>query len=159
MKHRNIKCYRLDLLGEFNTPLLFQYAMMTLISQYLHFCEHHSTDFLCCKQSVLSFHSHLDVRFVVFLLCQEGEEFHIVLHCRIVPCPTNHSLCIKDRIFRVCGELVFSCISNESFTFSSESDIGGCDSVSLIVGNDFNTTTFVDSNTVLCKRGRKKTMC
>ena len=142
-----------------NLILHFQYAITTLCFPYLHFCKHHSTDFLCCKQSILSFHSHLDVRFVVFFLCQEGEEFHIVLHCRIVPCPTNHSLRIKDRIFRVCGELVFSCISNESFTFRSESYIGGCDSVSLIVCNDFNTTTFVDSDTVLCKREREKTMC
>ena len=135
----------------------FQCKLTTLLCfPYLHLCEHHSADFLCSKQSILSLHSHLDVGFVVLFLCQEGEVFHVLLHCRIVPCPTNHSFCIKDCIFRVCCELIFGCVSNESFTFGSESHVGGCDSVSLVICNDFNTTTFVDSNTVLCKRERKQ---
>ena len=70
------------------------------------------------------------------------------------PLTTNQTFCIKNCVFRVSCELIFGSISNKTFSFSSESNIRGCDTVSLVIGNDLNTSIFEDSDTDLRTNGQ-----
>ena len=66
----------------------------------------------------------------------------------VSPITTNQTFGIKDGIFRVGSQLIFGSITNQTLTISSEGNIGRSDTVSLIVGNDFNTAIFENSDTV-----------
>jgi hypothetical protein len=49
--------------------------------------------------------------------------------------------------FWVGCQLIFGSITNQSFTFGCERHVRWCDTVTLIVSDDFNPTIFEDANT------------
>ena len=80
----------------------------------------------------------------------EGPVLHVSLDIRIIETTTNQTLSIEDGVFGVHGSLVLGSITNETLLVR-ESDIGGSSTVTLLVGNDFNTFGFPDTNTRITK--------
>lgn len=74
----------------------------------------------------------------------EGPEFHIFLYDGVVEFSADESFGVEDGVDGVFGGLIFGCVSDESFGFC-ESDIGWGGSVSLIVGDDFNSFVLPDA--------------
>ena len=72
--------------------------------------------------------------------------FHVLLNNGISKLSSDQSLGIEDRVAWVLGDLVFGCISDESFVVI-EGDIGRSGSVSLIIGNDLNSVVLPDADT------------
>lgn len=70
-----------------------------------------------------------------------------MLNSVVCPITTNKTLGIKDSVFRVCSKLVLSSITNKTFIISSEGNIRGSDTVSLIIRDDFNTAIFEHTHT------------
>jgi hypothetical protein len=64
----------------------------------------------------------------------------------VVEFSADESFGIKNSVVGVFSSLIFSSITDESFGLS-ECDIGWSGSVSLIVGNDFDSVVLPDSNT------------
>ena len=115
---------------------------------FLHLDEDHGWDFFSRKGFFSLRRFNLHMRFSLFVDNLEREVFQIVLNCLVRPFPSYQSLGIKDCVLGVCGELIFSCISNETFSFCCECDIGWGDTVTLVVCNNFNTAVFEDSDAI-----------
>ena len=71
---------------------------------------------------------------------------HVLLNNWVIELPSDQSFGIEDGVSRIFGNLIFSCISDESLCFC-EGDIGGSSSVSLIIGNDLNPIVLPDTDT------------
>jgi len=76
----------------------------------------------------------------------ERPVLHIGLDLGIGPLSSNKSLGIKDSVVGVHGDLVLGGITNESLRVV-ESNVGRSGSVSLVVGNDFDSVVLPDSDT------------
>lgn len=58
----------------------------------------------------------------------------------------NETFSIKDSVERIKRSLILGGVSYESLSLRSEGYIRGGDTVSLVVGDDFNPRVFIDSN-------------
>jgi len=76
----------------------------------------------------------------------ERPELDILLNDGIIKLSTDESLGIEDSVDGVSGNLVLSGITDKSFVFS-ETDVRRSGSVTLIVGNDFNSIIDPDTDT------------
>lgn len=76
----------------------------------------------------------------------ERPKFHIFLDETISEFSSDKSFSIEDGVERVSCDLIFSGISDKSFSFG-ETNIRGGGSVTLIIGNDFNFVVLIDSDT------------
>jgi hypothetical protein len=76
----------------------------------------------------------------------EGPVFHIRLDNGIIELSADESLGIEDGVVRVFGGLIFGSITDESFGFG-EGDIRRSGSVTLIIGDDFDSVILPDSDT------------
>lgn len=77
----------------------------------------------------------------------EREIFDVLLHRGVTPCTTDQPLGIKDRVFGVGGELILGGISNQTLSLTGEGHIGGSDAVTLVIGDDLNTTVLEHTDT------------
>lgn len=82
---------------------------------------------------------------------REGKVFEVLLHWGVTPSATNQSLCIKDGVLRVGGQLVLGSITNQTLPFPGEGHIGWGDAVSLVIRDDLHTAIFEHPDTA--KRG------
>ena len=71
---------------------------------------------------------------------------HIFLNNWVIKLSSDQSLGIEDRVSWVLCNLVFGCISYESFIVI-EGNVGWCGSISLIIGNDLDSVILPDANT------------
>ena len=78
----------------------------------------------------------LDTRLPITANDLEWEVLHILLNITIVELASNQSLNIEDDSFWIAGELVLCGVSDEAFIVG-ECDPGRCNSVTLIVCEDF----------------------
>lgn len=76
----------------------------------------------------------------------ERPVLHVGLDLGISPLSTNQSLGVENGVVRVHGDLVLGGITNESLRVV-ESDIRRGGSVTLVVGNDFDSVVLPDSDT------------
>merc|ERR1719244_2393696 len=112
----------------------------------LHLYENHGGDLLG-SEHLLSLRSlDLDVRFAALVDDLEWEELHVVLDGLVAPFSANQTLGIEHCILGIGGQLILCCVSDQPLIVSSESNIAGGDSVSLVVGNDLNTTILKHSH-------------
>jgi hypothetical protein len=81
------------------------------------------------------------------VLTFEWKEFKIVLHVRVGPFTANQSLSVKDGVFGVRGELILCRVTNQTFSLGREGHVGGRDSISLIVGDNFHSTILKHTHT------------
>lgn len=79
--------------------------------------------------------------------CLEGQVLDILLHRRVTPCAPNQSLCIKDGVLRVRGQLVFGSITNQTLALAGEGHIRWGDAVTLVVSDDLHSAILEHSNT------------
>lgn len=63
------------------------------------------------------------------------------------PSASNQSLCIKDSVLGVGGQLVLGSISNQTLALTGEGHVRWSDAVTLVIGDDLHTTIFEHSNT------------
>ena len=113
----------------------------------LHLYKYHGTDLLGCKETFLSLHIDLDVRFLVLFSHGEWKILDVFLYSWIVPGSANQTLGVKDSVLWVGGELIFSRISDQTLALGCECHVGGGDSVTLVISNDLNTSILVHTNT------------
>jgi hypothetical protein len=94
----------------------------------------------------LTLEFNLDER--VFVLVNNGERpvLHIFLDLRIIETTTDKTLSIENGVLGVHGSLVLGGITNKTLVVR-ESDIRRSGTVTLLVGNDFNTLGFPNTNT------------
>jgi len=76
----------------------------------------------------------------------ERPELDILLDDGIIELSTDKSLGIEDSVDGVSGDLVLSGITDKSFAFS-ETNVGRGGSVTLIVGDDFDSVVHPDTDT------------
>ena len=76
----------------------------------------------------------------------ERPVLHIGLDLGIGPLSSNKSLGVENSVVGVHGDLVLGGITNESLRVV-ESNVGRSGSVSLVVGNDFDSVVLPDSDT------------
>lgn len=88
-----------------------------------------------------------NVRFAILFLHSKWEVLDIMLDRGVSPVTTNKALSIENGVLRIAGQLILSCITNQTFSFSSESNIRGRNTVSLIISNNFHSAILEDTNT------------
>ena len=72
--------------------------------------------------------------------------FHICLDNGVIEFSADKSLGVKYGVVWVLGSLVFGSISDEPFSLG-ERDVGWGGSVSLVIGDDFDSVVLPDSDT------------
>ena len=77
----------------------------------------------------------------------EWEELDIMLDSRVAPFATDKTFGVENSVFRVGGQLVLGCVTNETLAISSKGYLRRCDTVTLVVGNDFHAAILVYTNT------------
>jgi hypothetical protein len=84
----------------------------------------------------------------VLFLVNNGKRpvLHIFLDLSIIETTTDKTLGIENGVHGVHGSLVLSSITDKTLVFR-EGDIGGSGTVTLLVGNNFNTLRFPNTNT------------
>lgn len=76
----------------------------------------------------------------------KGPLFNIFLNDGVIEFSTDQSFGIEDGVCGVSSDLVFSGVSDQSFGFS-ESDVRRGGSVTLVVGDDFDSIVLPETNT------------
>ena len=87
---------------------------------------------------------------VILLLQTKREILGIVLDRRVIPVTSYQTLDVKDRVFGIQSQLILGGISNQALPFIGKGNIRWRDTVSLVVGNDLNTSVLVDTNAAEC---------
>lgn len=77
----------------------------------------------------------------------KGQVFDVLLDRGVTPGASNQSLCIKDCVLRVGGQLVLGSISNQTLSLTGEGHVRWSDAVALVIGDDLHTAIFEHSNT------------
>ena len=72
----------------------------------------------------------------------------IGLNLSIAELATDETLSVEDGVVGVHGDLVLGSVTNQSLTLA-EGDIGGGGTVTLVVGNNFNTVILPDTDTTV----------
>ena len=78
----------------------------------------------------------------------EGEVPIISINLSIAELATDETLSVEDGVVGVHGDLVLGSVTNQSLTLA-EGDIGGGGTVTLVVGNNFNTVILPDTDTTV----------
>ena len=73
---------------------------------------------------------------------------NIGLDLSIAELATDETLSVEDGVVGVHGDLVLGSVTNQSLTLA-EGDIGGGGTVTLVVGNNFNTVILPDTDTTV----------
>ena len=87
----------------------------------------------------------LDVGLASLVDNLEGEVLDIGLNLSIAELATDETLSVEDGVVGVHGDLVLGSVTNQSLTLA-EGDIGGGGTVTLVVGNNFNTVILPDTD-------------
>ena len=116
------------------------------LGSLLHLSEDHGRDFFRGEDLVVALDADLDSRLSRLLDELEWEVLGVLLDVRVPPFPANQTLGVKDGVLRVLGGLVLGGISDETLAFLSECDVRGCDTVSLVVGDDFDAALTLKTN-------------
>ena len=77
----------------------------------------------------------------------KGKVLEIMLYSFVVPCTANQSLGIKYGVLRITSQLVLGGITNETLPFSGKSHVLWCDTVTLVIGDNFHSAILEDTNT------------
>ena len=118
------------------------------LSGFLHLDQDHGRDLLGSENLLLTLASlHLDVRLAVPIDDLEGEVLNVLLDRVVTPVAANETLGIEHRVLRVRCELILSGVADQTLALCGECDIGWGDSVALVVGDNFNSAVFENSNT------------
>eukprot|EP00126_Sphaerothecum_destruens_P015374 Sdes_comp9353_c0_seq1m827 len=115
-------------------------------SDFFHFSKHHGTDFFRGKQFFTSLNIDGNMRLAIFVHKLEGKEFHIFLYSIVIEATSNQSLDIENSLSGIGSQLILGSISNQTLVIG-KGNIGGSNTVSLVVGNNFNSSVFIDTHT------------
>ena len=90
----------------------------------------------------------LDVRLGVLLNKLEGEELDVSLDGLVGELTSDETLGVEDGVLGVGGQLILGSVTNQTLAlFFRECDIRWRDSVTLVIGNDFNASVLENTNT------------
>ncbi|KAF1748048.1 hypothetical protein GCK72_024515 [Caenorhabditis remanei] len=110
--------------------------------------ENHSGDFFWGELLVVRSDFNFDGWLVALVKNLEWPMFDIGLDGLVVVISSDEAFGIKDGVLWVDGELVLGGISDQTLSLlSGEGNVGWGDTLTLVVGNDFNTSVLVDSDT------------
>jgi len=116
------------------------------LSSLSHLDQDHRRDFFWCELLVLSLELNLDNWLSGTVDDLEWEVLHIGLNLRICELATNQTLRIEDSVDWVHGDLVLGGISDQTLGIC-ESDEGRSGTVSLVVGDNFDSVITENTNT------------
>ena len=85
----------------------------------------------------------------VFAYDFERPVLDVLLDCGIVQLATDKSLGIENGVVRIHGRLILRGVTDQTLRLG-ESNPGGCGSVALIVGNNFDALILPDSDAGIC---------
>jgi hypothetical protein len=115
-------------------------------SSFLHLGKDHGGDLFSVEFLDLTLELDDDQRLTVLATFNlEGPELDILLDDGIIELSSDESLSIEDGVDGVSGNLVLSGITDKTFVFS-ETNVRGSGSVTLIVGDDFNSIVDPDTD-------------
>ena len=123
-------------------------AAQVLLGGLLHLGEDHGGDLLGGESLAFTL-GRLDIDMGLLALLDqfEGEEFLVGLDALVVEQATHKTFGIEDSVLGVGSKLILGGVSNQTFALLGKGHIGRGDTVTLVVGDDFNTTALVDADT------------
>lgn len=112
----------------------------------LHLSENHGGNFFGCEGLVARASVDLDGGLGFALNDGEGEELLVGLDSGVGPGSADESLGIEDSVGWVGSKLVLGGVTDKSLTLGSEGNIRRSNSVTLIVGNNFDSASLEDTD-------------
>jgi len=116
-------------------------------SGLLHLHQHHCRDLFRTEALRLGCNLDLDTRLVVLVVDFERVELDVLLDRRLVVPSANQTLDVEDCILGIGRKLVLGRVADQSLTFRCESNVGRRDTISLVIGYDFDASILEDANT------------
>ncbi len=117
------------------------------LCRLLHLGQHHGRDLLRCERLLLPADHDLHVRLVVLLDQRERKQLLVVLHRLVRPQSSDETLCVKDGVLWVRRQLILGGVTDETLTLRRESDVRRRDTVSLVIGDDLDSSVLENSDT------------
>ena len=112
----------------------------------LHFSQDHCRDFLWSKDFLFSLDRDLNEGFPSLLNNIKRPVLHVSLDFGLLEPTPNETLGIKDSIVWIRWGLIFGGVTNETLIRVGKGNIGGSNSVSLVIGNNVNFAVLVHAN-------------
>ena len=113
----------------------------------LHLLEDHGGDFLRREFLLLAVDENFDHGLVVVADNGVGDELFVGLDGLIGKVASDETFDVEDGVFGVDSGLVLGGITYETLAVLHEGDIGRGDTVTLVVGHDFDAAIFEDTHT------------
>jgi len=135
----------IEISGNGNNDVLDSLVKVSF-SSFLHLGEDHGGDLFSVEFLGFTLELNADQRLAILTsLDLEGPELDVLLDDGVIELSSDKSLGIEDSVDGVSGNLVLSGITDKTFVFS-ETDVRGGGSVTLIVGDDFNSIVDPDTD-------------
>merc|ERR1719219_1605480 len=125
---------------------VFHGLAQVLLSSFLHFGQNHRRNFFRGEGFVFTLKFNGDLWFLSKFHNFKGPMFHVSLYSGVGEISANQTLGVKNSVVWVHGHLIFSGVSDKPFGVR-EGHIGGCGSVTLVIGDDFDLSMLEHSNT------------
>mmetsp|Transcript_28186 Transcript_28186/g.60463 ORF Transcript_28186/g.60463 Transcript_28186/m.60463 type:complete len:273 (-) Transcript_28186:55-873(-) len=113
----------------------------------LHLLKDHGRNFFGGVFGLLSGDGDLDHRLVLVGDNVIRDKLLVGLNRFVGKFASDQTLDIKDGVFGVDGGLIFGGISDKTFGVVQEGNVGRSDTVTLVIGDNFDTSVLKDSNT------------
>mmetsp|Transcript_35585 Transcript_35585/g.53043 ORF Transcript_35585/g.53043 Transcript_35585/m.53043 type:complete len:126 (-) Transcript_35585:56-433(-) len=124
---------------------MLHFLAQVVLGGLLHLGKHHGGNLLRGHLLGLALNLDTDLRLAVFVDDVEGQELDVLLHCGVLEASADQALHVEEGLGGVDRGLVLGGLADETLILS-EGHIGGCNSITLIVGDDFHPSILVDAN-------------
>mmetsp|Transcript_79271 Transcript_79271/g.173885 ORF Transcript_79271/g.173885 Transcript_79271/m.173885 type:complete len:155 (+) Transcript_79271:1770-2234(+) len=125
---------------------MLHFLAEVVLCRLLHLGQDHGGHLLWGHLLGLSLNLHTDLRLAVLVDDVEGQELDVLLHCGVLEASADQALHVEEGLGGVDRRLVLGGLTDETLVLG-EGDIGGSNSVSLVVGNDLYPAILVDADT------------
>jgi hypothetical protein len=113
---------------------------------FLHLDQDHGRDFFGGENLLALVRFELDVRLRVLVDHLEGEVLEVMLDRGVAPLAADQTLGVKDCVLRVGGQLILGGVADQTLSLGGEGDVGRRDTVTLVVGDNFNSAVLENSD-------------
>jgi len=129
---------------------MFDFLANVRLSNIFHFLQDHSWDLFwwVFLGFIIGFNLNIWLSIDIYNLI--GESFDVILDFFIVIVSSNKSLDNIEWVFWILRCLIFCGFTYQDLSRLCEGDLWGCNSISQIIWNDFNSSIFVDSDCRVC---------
>jgi NAD-specific glutamate dehydrogenase len=149
---RKIKYFKIKTYGRDSDDGMGDLLAEVSFGSFLHLDQDHGRDFFGGENLLALVRFELDVRLRVLVDHLEGEVLEVMLDRGVAPLAADQALGVEDSVLRVGGQLILGGVTDQTLSLGGEGDVGRGDTVTLVVGDNFNSAVLENSDAAKKKK-------